>query len=88
MVNGTHFEPPDSTEEEGFEDVGLNDDVKPKKKGFFARFGDSSSQTSGQNARPSSVHHGFHIPGRKRDQGQHTSELENITNIPAKETKS
>jgi hypothetical protein len=45
-VNGNHFERPQRTEEEeeAFEDVGLNDDPKPKKKGIFSRFGDSSGE--------------------------------------------
>lgn len=29
-------------EHEQFVDVGLNEDTKPKKKGFFARFGDNA----------------------------------------------
>lgn len=86
MVNGSNFEPPEPTEEEGFEEVGLNDDVKPKKKGFFARFGDSAAQTSsGQNNRPATPHLGFHLPGRKRDQGHQGSELGNMTNSSSKE---
>ena len=48
-VNGGHFErPPKTDEEEAFEDVGLNDDPKPKKKSIFSRFADSSAD--GQTA--------------------------------------
>ncbi|OJJ49678.1 hypothetical protein ASPZODRAFT_163764 [Penicilliopsis zonata CBS 506.65] len=71
------FNCPESMEEEAFEDVGLNDDVKPKKKGLFARFGDSysnSGQGSSNNQRPSSSL-GFHVPGRKRGQSAVGSEL-------------
>ncbi|KAL4809616.1 hypothetical protein BDV18DRAFT_82749 [Aspergillus unguis] len=61
---------PETTEEDGFEDVGLNDDAdeaKPKKKGIFSRFGDFSTNGDSQvgGSKPSS-HLGFHIPGRKK----------------------
>lgn len=59
-------------EEETFEDVGLSDEVKPKKKGFLSRFGDSSNDA--QQAK-SSTSFGFHIPGRKRGQSGGGSEL-------------
>ncbi|KAF1841018.1 uncharacterized protein K460DRAFT_371010 [Cucurbitaria berberidis CBS 394.84] len=51
--------------EEGFEEVGLNDEPKPqpqKKRGLFARFGDNSEK---QEERPASSHH-FSLTGRKR----------------------
>lgn len=59
-------------EPEPFEDVGLNDEAKPKKKAlFFARFGDAAPHPAGAagataSPRSSSTHLGFHIPGRKR----------------------
>ncbi|KAL2373079.1 hypothetical protein BDBG_06001 [Blastomyces gilchristii SLH14081] len=80
-------------EQEQFVDIGLNEDTKPKKKGFFARLGDNvmpattttttttgstTSTTAGtggvesaENSRPGSSHLslGFHLPGRKREQG-------------------
>jgi len=63
-------------EEEAFEDVGLNDEVKPKKKGFLSRFGDSSSDAQPAGATKSSTSSfGFHIPGRKRGQSGGGSEL-------------
>jgi hypothetical protein len=67
------------TAEEGFEDVGLNDDIKPKKRGLFSRFGDSS-ETGGANAATtnSSSGHGFHIIGRKRGHSGHGAELRNM----------
>lgn len=67
-------EPP--TEEEGFEDVGLNDEnVKQvKKKGFFSRFADSGETTTTQVSTGSR----FHIGGRKRGQSGTGEELENI----------
>jgi hypothetical protein len=42
-IGERRFERQPPTTEEGFEDVGLNDEQKqaPKKKGFFAKFGDS-----------------------------------------------
>ena len=82
MANGSdNFEPPKSAEEEGFEDVGLNDEAKQpaKKRGIFARFGDNpESPSSGDNARPSSSHRGFHLPGRKRGQSGTGAELGSI----------
>lgn len=70
---------PQATEEEAFEDVGLADEeVKPKKKGLFSRFGDNSSETtSNSNSRPSSSHLGFRLPGRKRGQSGQGAELIN-----------
>lgn len=73
---------PTTEDEEGFEDVGLNDEGKqpPKKKSIFARFGDNSeTPPTGDAPRPTSSHRGFHLPGRKRGQsvGQ-GAELGNI----------
>ncbi|KAI8629258.1 hypothetical protein F5Y19DRAFT_95065 [Xylariaceae sp. FL1651] len=62
------------TAEEGFEDVGLNDDQKQnpqqsKKKSFFAKFSESQdSNTHGQGM-------ARFIPGRKRAQSGQGSEL-------------
>ena len=79
-----------------FEDVGLNDDPAKapppghKKKGIFARFGDSAAEggavvaAGDAAARPSSAHRGFHLPGRKRGQSGQGSELGNIENIGGK----
>ncbi|KAI9696538.1 MAG: hypothetical protein M1836_005557 [Candelina mexicana] len=81
-VNGRPFEPPQPTAEEGFEDVGLNDEVKPKKRGLFSRFGDTSDTTGSSESRPSSSHHspihGFHFTGRKRGQSGQGAELRQI----------
>ncbi|KAL1966497.1 hypothetical protein VTN77DRAFT_4419 [Rasamsonia byssochlamydoides] len=80
-INGNTFERPQSMEEETFEDVGLaDDDVKPKKKGFFARFGETSTDapSSANNSRPSSSHLGFRLPGRKRGQSGQGAELGSI----------
>ena len=83
-VKSDSFSRPEPTteDEEGFEEVGLNDEGKqpPKKKGIFARFGDNSETPStGDAPRPTSSHRGFHLPGRKRGQslGQ-GAELGNI----------
>ncbi|KAJ5698586.1 hypothetical protein N7462_000591 [Penicillium macrosclerotiorum] len=65
---------PNPTEDDAFEDVGLNDETKPKKKGLFARFGDSSNDGH-QPGSKSSTSFGFHIPGRKRGQSGGSSEL-------------
>ncbi|MCJ1300590.1 hypothetical protein MMC08_003387 [Hypocenomyce scalaris] len=83
-INGSgHFKRPQPTDEEGFEDIGLNDETKPKKRGIFSRFGDSADPSaSDDNSRPSSSHRGFHIPGRKRGQSGQGAELGNI-NKPA-----
>lgn len=67
-----------STEEDAFEEVGLADeDVKPKKRSLFARFGDNnnSENNSTNNSRPSSSHLGFRLPGRKRGQSGQGAEL-------------
>jgi len=78
-VNGNTFQRPTTTEEEGFEDVGLNDEVKPKKRGFLSRFGDSGTDASGSSLDPvAPTHHGFHLPGRKRGQSGKGAELGNI----------
>lgn len=61
--------------EEVFEEVGLNDEVKPKKKGIFARFGDSGDAPSSGKSTP----FGFHMPGRKRGQSGGASELNSIS---------
>ncbi|RMJ25219.1 hypothetical protein PHISP_03909 [Aspergillus sp. HF37] len=70
-------EKPDSKEEECFEDVGLEDEAKPKKKGLLSRFGDFSSdhQTSDSSPKSSQSHLGFRLPGRKRGQSGGGSEL-------------
>ncbi len=76
------LEEPRPTQEETFEDVGLNDEMKqpPKKKGIFARFGESSeSAPVTDNPRPSSSHRGFHLPGRKRGQSGQGAELGHMT---------
>ncbi|KAL9580800.1 MAG: hypothetical protein Q9212_004279 [Teloschistes hypoglaucus] len=73
---------PQPTDEEAFEDVGLNDEAKQqpvKKRGIFARFGDNSETTPSQDgSRPGSSHRGFHLPGRKRGQSGQGAELGNI----------
>jgi len=62
------------TAEEGFEDVGLNDEQKqPRKKGFFSKFGESGEQGS-----QSPTGSRFHITGRKRGQSGQGAELGNI----------
>lgn len=78
-----NFEQPEPTEEEKFEDVGLNDDAKPKRKGIFSRLGDSSASTPSDNPRSSTTHLGFHLPGRKRGQSGTTSELWNMKPPPS-----
>lgn len=81
LRSSTQLEPPRPTEEEAFEDVGLNDEAKqpPKKRGIFARFGDNTeSPAPGDNSRPSSSHRGFHLPGRKRAQSGQGAELGNM----------
>jgi len=67
----------DQVPEEGFEEVGLNDEPKPqpqKKRGIFSRFGDNSHANDKQEERPSSSHH-FSLTGRKRAESGAGSEL-------------
>jgi hypothetical protein len=72
-MNERRFERQPPTAEEGFEDVGLNDDPAKhaKKKSFFSKFGDSDSTLSPTASR-------FHIPGRKRGQSGTGEELGNM----------
>jgi hypothetical protein len=65
-------------QEEAFEDVGLNDEAKPKKRGFLSRFGDSSNDTQPAGSAKASTSFGFHMPGRKRGQSGGGSELGSI----------
>jgi len=64
--------------DEGFEDVKLQDDTqnKPKKKSFLSRFGDSNDEHSSTNA--DGKHHFSLLPGRKRGQSGTGSELEAV----------
>lgn len=75
------FQRPEPTQEEDFEDVGLNDEAKPKKRGFFGRFGDAN-----ENAHPPG-HHGFHIGGRKRGQSGTGQELGDMNNRPGSSSR-
>lgn len=81
-IKSNQFDRPEPTDEERFEDVGLNDETKPpapKKKSIFSRFGDNSEPpTLGDVPRPTSSHRGFHLPGRKRGQSGQGAELGNI----------
>ncbi|KAI2621092.1 hypothetical protein GGR54DRAFT_88115 [Hypoxylon sp. NC1633] len=74
-IRNRPWDPP--TAEEGFEEVGLNDDQKqaqPKKKGFFSKFSDSQEPAS----HPQSSGMSRFIPGRKRAQSGQGSELGTI----------
>jgi hypothetical protein len=65
--------------EEGFEEVGLNDETKPKKRGLFSRFGDSGDSPVAADVRPASGHHNFlQFTGRKRGQSGQGAELSSI----------
>ena len=81
-VNGNTFERPTSTEEEAFEEVGLNDEPKPKKKSFLSRFGETTPSdpqpAAADFTKPASSHYGFHLPGRKRGQSGVGAELGEI----------
>ena len=66
-IGDRRFERQPPTAEEGFEDVGLNDEQakqQPKKKGFFSKFGEGSESANAQSPTTSR----FHLPGRKRGQ--------------------
>ncbi|KAI0172310.1 hypothetical protein GGR52DRAFT_549861 [Hypoxylon sp. FL1284] len=73
-VRNRPWDPP--TAEEGFEEVGLNDDLKPgqqqpKKRGFFSKFSEMQENPAhSQNTGMSRF-----IPGRKRAQSGQGSEL-------------
>lgn len=70
--------------EEGFEEVGLNDDAKPKKRSLFSRFNnDTSNDTHGthtDSSKASSGHLGFHLTGRKRG---HSGKGEELRSMPS-----
>ncbi|KAI1336439.1 hypothetical protein F5Y15DRAFT_394695 [Xylariaceae sp. FL0016] len=76
-VRNRSFERELPTADEGFEDVGLNDEQKhiqqhPKKRGFFAKFSDSQeSSIHGQGM-------SRFIPGRKRAQSGQGEELDRM----------
>ncbi|KAF3043484.1 hypothetical protein E8E12_009508 [Didymella heteroderae] len=76
MQQGRPSESTDRVPEEGFEDVGLNDEPKPapKKRGIFSRFGDNSNADNKTDERPSSGHH-FSLTGRKRAESGKGEEL-------------
>jgi len=67
--------------EEGFEEVGLNDEAKPKKRGLFARFSDhtESSGLASPDAKHASNHHNFLFTGRKRGQSGQGNELRSMS---------
>ncbi|PSK40318.1 hypothetical protein B9Z65_21 [Elsinoe australis] len=73
--HSSSFTRPEPTREEDFEDVGLNDEAKPKKRGFFDRFNNSNDPSH------ESGHH-FHIGGRKRGQSGTGQELGDIKGRP------
>jgi len=77
-INDRHFDKPQPTAEEGFEDVGLNDEPKPapKKKSFFSRFGNDDTAEAPPTNTPSTSR--FHIGGRKRGQSGVGEELGSI----------
>jgi hypothetical protein len=81
-MTGSTFEKPQSTTEEdeaeGFEDIGLHDEPKPKKKSFLSRFGESPSDSPGTAGETSKSHFTLHLPGRKRGQSGQGAELGHI----------
>ena len=66
------------TVEEGFEDVGLDDQKQhqqmPKKRGFFSKFSDAQERDS----TPSQPMSRFLLPSRKRAQSGQGAELNSI----------
>ncbi|KAF3053069.1 hypothetical protein E8E11_000170 [Didymella keratinophila] len=76
LQQGRPSESTDRVPEEGFEDVGLNDEPKPapKKRGIFSRFGDNNNADNKTEERPSSGHH-FSLTGRKRAESGKGEEL-------------
>ncbi|KAI1104183.1 hypothetical protein F4804DRAFT_308046 [Jackrogersella minutella] len=76
-VRNRPWDPP--TAEEGFEEVGLNDDLKqqqPKKRSFFAKF--SEPQEPSAHTPSTGMGMSRFIPGRKRAQSGQGSELGHI----------
>jgi len=74
-IGERRFEREPPTTEEGFEDVGLNDEQnKPKRKGFFSKIGDIAEAPQSPITSTSK----FHFPGRKRGQSGQGAELGNI----------
>ena len=57
------------TAEEGFEDVGLEDQKQPRKRGFFSKL------TDGQDSSNQPTVSRFLMPGRKRGQSGQGAEL-------------
>lgn len=78
------------TAEEGFEDVGLNDEQKqqshqsqqPKKRGFFSKFSESQEPSSHSHMQSMSRF----IPGRKRAQSGQGAELGNMERPPSSQS--
>lgn len=71
----------ESSQEEGFEDVKLQDDTaahKPKKKSFLSRFGESADETNNSSTGDGKHHFSSLIPGRRRGQSGTGSELETV----------
>ncbi|MBE7180260.1 MAG: hypothetical protein INR71_03465 [Terriglobus roseus] len=64
----------DAPPEEGFEDVKLNEDGKPKKKGFLGFGGQATPKSLADIEKPSSIGHHF-FTGRKRGQSGGGAEL-------------
>lgn len=67
-----------SVEDDGFEDVGLNDEVKPKRRSLFSMFGDASDSNASSASSGGSHHHGFSFTGRKRAHSGQGAELHPI----------
>ena len=86
MSIDTFARPPpiDSTQEEGFEDVKLQEETihKPKKKSFLSRFGESADENNSNSG--DSKHHFSLLPGRRRGQSGTGSELENVQRLETK----
>ncbi|RYP56230.1 hypothetical protein DL771_012017 [Monosporascus sp. 5C6A] len=77
-VRSRSFDKEPPTPEEGFEEVGLNDEQQkqqePKKKGFFARFSDQQ-ESHNSHAHSQGMGMSRFIPGRKRAHSGQGSEL-------------
>ncbi|KAI9755814.1 MAG: hypothetical protein M1815_004595 [Lichina confinis] len=65
-------------EEAPFEDVGLNDEVKPKRRSIFGRFGDSGDHGAASPSTGTSTHHAFLFPGRRRGHSGQGAELHSM----------
>jgi len=78
-IGERRFERQPPTAEEGFEDVGLNDEQnRPKKRSWMPKFGEGTDSGGPTSPLAQSSTSRFHLPGRKRGQSGQGAELGSI----------